>query len=107
MRNYQSLVAIATALSSAPVQSLDLTRRTLDKGTASELEGLVKLCSADNNYSHYRKALGDVIDPTYRDYCVPWIGKSSHCHIALTRFELITLDAILSGFNFSLFQLYM
>ncbi|RXW17464.1 hypothetical protein EST38_g8388 [Candolleomyces aberdarensis] len=37
------------------------------------LEGLVKLCSADGNHSRYREALKEVIDPTYRDYCIPWI----------------------------------
>ena len=77
MRNYQSLFAIATALGSPPVQSLELTRKTLEKSVASELEGLVKLFNAaDKNHARYRKALTEVTDPTYRGYCIPWIGKS-------------------------------
>ncbi|RXW17394.1 hypothetical protein EST38_g8463, partial [Candolleomyces aberdarensis] len=73
MRNYQSLAAIAMALSSPPIQSLEITKKTLEKSVASELEEIVNLCSAEGNYSRYRKALRQVVDRTYRDYCIPWI----------------------------------
>lgn len=77
LRNYQSLIAIAIALDSAPVQSLELTRNYLSSNMVSQLEALVSLPDPEGNHSRYRAALNEVIDPAYRDCCIPWIGKCS------------------------------
>jgi hypothetical protein len=41
----------------------------------AQLEALVRLPHPENNHARYREALQEVIDPAYRDYCIPWIGK--------------------------------
>lgn len=40
----------------------------------AQLEALVKLPDPEQNHRRYREALQEVIDPTYRDSCVPWIA---------------------------------
>ncbi|RXW17474.1 hypothetical protein EST38_g8391 [Candolleomyces aberdarensis] len=77
LRNYHSLIAIAIALDSAPVQSLDLTREPLSSNMVAQLEALVRLPHPEGNYSRYREVLAELIDPAYRDYCIPWISLHS------------------------------
>jgi hypothetical protein len=69
-------MAIALALTSPPIQRLELTRRYLKKEAASQLEKLVKLCDDGHEHSYYRKALSEVPDPTYHEYCIPCVGKN-------------------------------
>ncbi|KAF5324648.1 hypothetical protein D9611_004380 [Ephemerocybe angulata] len=74
LRNYQSLIAIAIALDSAPVQSLALTRNFLSSKMVSQLEELVRLPDPEGNHYRYRQVLEEVIDPTYSESCIPWIA---------------------------------
>ncbi|RXW24190.1 hypothetical protein EST38_g1647 [Candolleomyces aberdarensis] len=74
LRNYQSLIAIAIALDSAPVQNLDLTKNYLSPTMVAQLEELVRLPGPEGNHARYRQALTEVIDPAYRDFCIPWIA---------------------------------
>ena len=76
LRNFQSLMAIVVALDSTPVRSLELTRNYIEPNLLSQLDELVKLPNPEGNHKRYRQALNQVIDPEYRNNCIPWIGGS-------------------------------
>ncbi|TEB36120.1 ras GEF [Coprinellus micaceus] len=74
LRNYHSLIAIAIALGSTPVMSLELTREFLSDKQMAQYEELVQLTDPEGNHYRYRRALKEVIDPAYADFCIPWIA---------------------------------
>lgn len=55
--------------------SLELTREFLSDKQMVQYEELVQLTDPEGNHYRYRRALKEVIDPAYADFCIPWIGE--------------------------------
>lgn len=85
MRNLSSLIAIAIALNSAPVERLKLTKKQLPQKLVNHLDGIVAILDPSNNHSAYRSLLQEVGAVEYQQ-CVPWLGKATHTRrISLSR----------------------
>jgi son of sevenless-like protein len=75
LRNFSSLVAIAIALHSAPIERLKLTKSLLTSQMQGKLQALYDIIDPVANHRGYRAALNDVFDIEQRDLCVPWLGQ--------------------------------
>ena len=75
MRNFSSLVAIASALHSAPIERLRLTKSALTLPMQGKLEALGDIINPTANHRGYRNAVSDVSTPEERDRCIPWLGE--------------------------------
>lgn len=73
MRNFSSLIAIAIALNSAPVERLKLTKKQLPAKMANCLEEIVAISNPSNNHAAYRSVLCEVGAVEYKQ-CVPWLA---------------------------------
>ncbi|TFK26396.1 ras GEF [Coprinopsis marcescibilis] len=74
LRNYSSLVAIAIALNSTPVERLALTKDLLPAKMTEALANIVSVIQPHGNHSAYRQELETVVDPEYSEYCIPWLA---------------------------------
>ena len=72
MRNFSSMSAIVTALQSAVVERLTVTKRELKRLELSLLKRLDEVLQADHHFQAYRNALESSSKP-----CVPWFGTST------------------------------
>ena len=75
LRNYGSLIAIGTALHSAPIEHLKLTRQNLSSSMSRKLKELKDIFNPSSNHRGYHKVLNQVVDQMMRNYCVPWLGE--------------------------------
>ncbi|KAH6918894.1 hypothetical protein BKA70DRAFT_1089732 [Coprinopsis sp. MPI-PUGE-AT-0042] len=73
MRNFSSLIAIAIALNSAPVERLKLTKKQLPQKLANRLDEIVAILDPSNNHAAYRSLLREVGAVEYKQ-CVPWLA---------------------------------
>lgn len=75
MRNFSSLVAIAIALHSAPIERLKLTKSLLTSQMQGKLQALYDIIDPVANHRGYREALNDVSSIEQRDRCIPWLRQ--------------------------------
>lgn len=72
MRNFSSMSAIVTALQSAVLARLFVTRKELNTMETKLLRKMEDMLSANSQFGAYRDALDSSSKP-----CIPWFGK---CH---------------------------
>lgn len=71
LKNYSSLTAIISALSSSPIARLKKTWALVPKSNTETFNRLDKLMSIDRNYNEYRDLLKFVKD---NEPCIPFLG---------------------------------
>ncbi|KAI9720116.1 MAG: hypothetical protein M1828_005844 [Chrysothrix sp. TS-e1954] len=69
MNNFSTLVAIISALGTAPIHRLNRTWAQLNKATASALEKMRRLMGSTKNFQQYRESLHQANPP-----CIPFFG---------------------------------
>lgn len=69
------MVAIATALHSAPIERLRLTKAELSPPMQARLNSLEDILKPSDNHSGYREALKDAPNAEERSRCIPWLGN--------------------------------
>ncbi len=75
LRNFSSLVAIASALHSAPIERTPIDQIRTDAANAGKLEALGDIINPTANHRGYRNAVSDAPTPEERDRCIPWLGE--------------------------------
>ncbi|KAJ6623384.1 ras guanine nucleotide exchange factor domain-containing protein [Mycena sp. CBHHK59/15] len=74
LRNFASLSAITNAVQSTPIERLTLTVGALSPHLRDLLQDLKNLLDPSNNHQTYRAALKEVLDPQYKEFCIPWLA---------------------------------
>jgi son of sevenless-like protein len=89
LRNFSSLVAIAIALHSAPIERLKLTKSSLTLQMQGKLQALYDIIDPKSNHRGYREALNDVSSIEQRDRCIPWLAiHLKELHLVLQRYPI-------------------
>lgn len=70
------MTAISTALQSAPIDRLKLTKNALPQILKQWLGELDDIVDPTANHRAYKAALTEIWDPEYSDTCIPWLGES-------------------------------
>jgi son of sevenless len=94
MRNLSSLIAIAIALNSAPVERLKLTKKQLSQKMVNNLDTIVAVLEPANNHAAYRSLLREVGAVEYKQ-CVPWLGEAAY----IRRVSLASLIILASALH--------
>ncbi|KAF8964650.1 ras guanine nucleotide exchange factor domain-containing protein [Flammula alnicola] len=90
LRNFSSLVAIASALHSAPIERLKLTRSALTVQMQGRLQALDDIINPSSNHRGYREALNDATSSQERDCCIPWLAVHlKELHLVLQKHPTI------------------
>ncbi|KAF8964088.1 ras guanine nucleotide exchange factor domain-containing protein [Flammula alnicola] len=90
LRNFSSLVAIASALHSAPIERLKLTRSALTVHMQRRLQALDDIINPSSNHRGYREALNDATSSQERDCCIPWLAVHlKELHLVLQKHPTI------------------
>ncbi|KAF8906062.1 hypothetical protein CPB84DRAFT_1844704 [Gymnopilus junonius] len=74
LRNFSSLVAIATTLHSVTVERLRATRAELTVQMQGKLDALQDIIDPSSNHRSYRAALNEATNPDERQHCIPWLA---------------------------------
>ncbi|PPQ89078.1 hypothetical protein CVT25_006450 [Psilocybe cyanescens] len=90
LRNFSSLVAIATALHSSPIERLRLTRLELSMQVQNKLGALKDILDVSANHRSYREALEEGIDTSGKGPCIPWLAiHLKELHAVLQRYPVV------------------
>ncbi|KAF8181559.1 ras guanine nucleotide exchange factor domain-containing protein [Pholiota molesta] len=73
LRNFSSVVAIASALHSDPIERLKLTKSAMTFQMQGKLEALEDIINPTANHRGYRNAVNDTLSIDERDHCIPWL----------------------------------
>ncbi|KDR73425.1 hypothetical protein GALMADRAFT_124495 [Galerina marginata CBS 339.88] len=87
LRNFSSLVAIATALHSSVIEQLRLTKSQLTLQLQGKLDSLYDIINPSSNHQGYRQALNEMNSAEERDRCIPWLAVHlKELHLILQRY---------------------
>ncbi|KAH9483782.1 Serine/threonine-protein kinase STY17 [Psilocybe cubensis] len=87
LRNFGSLVAIAIALHSNPIERLRLTKAELTPQMQAKLDSLGDIINPDGNHRAYREALNEATNPEEKGCCIPWLAVHlKELHLVLQKY---------------------
>ena len=73
MRNLSSAIAIISALYSAAIQGLKVTKKSLTRDKQGKLMTLYQLVNSDSDYRGYWDTLKSAPTAEKKDICIPWL----------------------------------
>ncbi|KDR72786.1 hypothetical protein GALMADRAFT_212816 [Galerina marginata CBS 339.88] len=108
LRNFSSLVAIATALHSSVIEQLRLTRSQLTLQLQGKLDSLYDIINPSSNHQGYRQALNEMKSAEELDRCIPWLAVHlKELHLILLRYPSTVQVDGRPLINFELYLLFM
>ncbi|KAF8163016.1 ras guanine nucleotide exchange factor domain-containing protein [Crassisporium funariophilum] len=108
LRNFSSLVAIASALHSAPIERLKLTKAELTLQMQGKLDSLDDIINPSSNHRGYREALNEFNGAGLRDRCIPWLAVHlKELHMVLQHNPVVVQEGGRPLINFQRYTKFM
>ncbi|KAI9496693.1 ras guanine nucleotide exchange factor domain-containing protein [Zychaea mexicana] len=78
LKNFQTLKAIISALGTPPIQRLKRSWAYVPKKSMARLDVVNEIMTEHNNYERYRDRMARVVQQTFREPVVPFLGVFMH-----------------------------
>ncbi|KAI8139548.1 ras guanine nucleotide exchange factor domain-containing protein [Fennellomyces sp. T-0311] len=78
LKNFQTLKAIISALGTPPVQRLKRSWAFVPKKSMARLDVVTEIMTEHDNYGRYRERMNRIIQQTFREPVVPFLGVFMH-----------------------------
>ncbi|KAG2222835.1 hypothetical protein INT45_000450, partial [Circinella minor] len=93
LKNFQTLKAIISALGTPPIQRLKRSWAFVPKKSLARLDVVNEIMTEHNNYERYRDRISRIVQQTFREPVVPFLGVFMHDVTYLTSIPMASTSS--------------